>query len=233
MINFIILTKTKDENIFNMTNNLIQSIKNTIYPENTTFSNYRIIIIESQKNCKYKFDNCITLQFDQQNFNYNHAINQSINYCLSNFMQNDWFCFMNNDLICDKEWILKINNVYSSNSQILSFGFETPYIKKKNLEFQIGYNLFKHLMGCVIFCNKQVILKIGKWDQMFDYYYQDDDYLQQLQKYNILHAVIKDCRITHLGQKTFTNIQKCRQDSKKFINKYGINKFIEIQYNKR
>ena len=38
-----------------MTNELINSIENTIYPENTLFSGYRIIIIESF-NTQFKYE---------------------------------------------------------------------------------------------------------------------------------------------------------------------------------
>lgn len=248
MINFIILTKTSNSQLFNITNELIDSLINTQYPNSGEFSKYRIILVQSDKTNKFKYtlhENMYLVSFSDEKFNYNKALNQGIKYCFENFEQNDWFCFMNNDIICDKNWIKAISNEYNKNKNIKSF---CPNTGKILQDVQFGYCLHKHIIGYCFLTHVDVIKSLNLFDENFDFFYQDDDYSQQLRLNNILHACVKASNIIHKQSVTINSqlntkvdasdltnpnpiTQKLILDSQKFIKKYSKEIFIsrEIQ----
>lgn len=237
MINYIILTKTTNEFIYLMTNNLLQSLKETIYPAQNGFENYRIIIVESQKECQYTYDSTKTINFDftkYNKFNYNYALNQGLQYCLKTFNNNDWFVFMNNDIVCDKNWICAINDTYNNDKRILSF---SPFIKNTKYidNTSIGYILGKNFVGWCFMYKYDVYKIIGEFDEKFDFYFQDDDYIEQLKIYKLLNASIKNCIVQHIGQQTTgkEDIKKLLEDRDKFIVKYSVDTYIRNEREKR
>ena len=107
MIDYVILTNTRTEKDYNMTMNLIDSLKNTIYPkESIEFSSYRITLVENNIGSGgFTYPNdCTVVNFDMSKynmFNYNYAMNIGYRYCLDNFDDTDWFCALNNDVVCE------------------------------------------------------------------------------------------------------------------------------------
>lgn len=229
MINFIILTKTDSEEKYKMTNNLIQSIHNTIYPKNGSFSNYRILVIESIKtDFKYQEE---TLELVNNTFNYNYSLNRGIDYFISKYTQNDWFCFMNNDIICDSQWINKISKVYQKDNQIKSFSPDSGNLVN---DYEYGYTLFKHLNGYCFITHKKALEKINNFDETFSFYFQDDDYLMQIKLNNIKHCCVKNSIVRHIGSCTHTeSLERLLQDRDKFIVKYGKDAYINLEIQKK
>ena len=79
-----------------------------------------------------------------------------------------------------------------------------------------------------------VLMTIGKFDEQFDFYFQDDDYIEQLRLYNIKHASIKSSIVAHLGQKTTgkEDMNKLYDGREKFICKYGEQIYQQREFEK-
>jgi len=221
MINYIILTKTENDRVFFMVQQLIESLKKTIYVKSSTFDKFRILLVESAVNSKYKFgDDIIVLNYDNDKFNYNHALNIGINHCETSFNDNDWYCYMNNDIVCDRNWMKFIYSCYCKNPYLQAYSPRCDFTIK---EVSIGYVLGRDMCGYCFMHSKKILSIIGKFDETFDMYFQDDDYLMQLKKHNLLQASIKDSIVVHLGQQTTgkENMQKLEDGKQKYIKKHG------------
>lgn len=82
--------------------------------------------------------------------------------------------------------------------------------------------------------HKDVLDEIGEFDENFDFYFQDDDYAEQLKKYNIKHMSVAISIVTHLGQQT-TGPEKMNvllDGANKFIAKYGLQTYLVNEQNK-
>lgn len=239
MINFIILSNTKSQKHFDMTKSLIDSLTNTIFPttDKTKLDTYRIIIVETQQNFKYNLPNVTTITYDVTKynyFNYNYAVNQGLKYCYNTFTDNDWFCILNNDVIVTNTWLLEIEKAVLADNELDSI---CPNINTVTDGVNYGYALWIHLDGCCILAKKSVYDKIGFLDEDFVFYFQDDDYLEQLRRYNIKHGKVMSSKITHLGAQTMPEndtirplLFYCRDI---FIKKYGIDTYIQRENEKR
>lgn len=232
MINFIILTNTISEKIYSMTQNAINSIVNS-KDADFPFDEKRIFIIESNKQTIFNYTNSKTILYDREKFNYNHAINIGLDFINADINDdNNWFCFMNNDIICDDDWLIEISKAYQKDKSIMSFSPQC--IKKCQNDVELGYVLGKHLQGYCFISNSQVIKAIEKFDETFDFYFQDDDYLEQIRMRQIKHACVKKSIVIHLGQQTTgkEDMNKLFQDRDRFIRKYSMQTYIAREYEK-
>jgi len=101
-------------------------------------------------------------------FNYNYALNIGYNHCLSMHKDTDWFCVFNNDVICEPDWLQEISKAITVNPHIESVG---PNPHQRNNGVIYGYTLFKHMDGCCILHRRNILDKIGMWDEAFDFAY--------------------------------------------------------------
>lgn len=240
MINFIILTYTLSKQHEQLTNNLVTSLINANTPTtNNYLDKYRIIAIETNQSFIYSNENIHTIKYDlskYNSFNYNHAINQAVNFCLTNYDDNDWFCILNNDVIVDKNWLVEIDNALTIDPSIDSI-CPSLVTNKTTAGISYGYALHRHFIGCCYIFRKSVYEKLKEFDEYFDFYFQDDDYLECLRIHNIKNAMVLSSKITHLTSATAKysgkTYNKLIEDSKKFISKYGIDVYIQREKEKR
>jgi len=47
--------------------------------------------------------------------------------------------------------------------------------------------------------NSRALKQIGPFDETFDFYFQDDDYLEQLRIRGLKHATVKNAVVKHFG----------------------------------
>lgn len=236
MINHIILANGKSDYHMAMTQLCIESIVASKRPATNGLDTSRIVVVESLNHPVYnKVD--VMLRYDctkYKQFNYNYALNQGINYCQRSFQDNDWWCFMNNDVVVQPNWLLEIEKAVKSDPQLDSI---CPNINKMECGIKYGYTVWKHLNGCCILCKDVVLQKIGLFDEEFYFYFQDDDYLEQLRLHNIKHGKVMSSLITHLGSQTLPEDDSSRpllfycRDV--FIKKYTLQTYIQREMEKR
>lgn len=91
-------------------------------------------------------------------FNYNHALNIGVQRYMHIFDMpssddgDSWFCFMNNDVICSKDWLVELDKAVREHPEMDSM---CPNIRERGEGVRFGYATWVHLDGCCIFLQEQ------------------------------------------------------------------------------
>jgi GT2 family glycosyltransferase len=207
-IDVIILSYAKNDEILQMNIDCINSIL-----DSTKNYNFNFIVVETEndKSFNYPFKNVKVIQ-PNESFNYNKFLNFGLDYC-----KNNWILISNNDTIYHKNFLEEMLESYSLDDEILSMSpmddsWHCHKTFDKSILIHYGYRVPFHITGWSILLNKLVIDKIGKFDETFDFWYQDNDYAANLIVNNIKHALITNSKITHLTSKSHDLID----DEKKY-----------------
>jgi len=201
-VNIIILSKTSSPEIYAMVLKCISSVieSNVETPE----AHLRVILVESNKNYLeegYNYPSHVTVIVPPEEFNFHQFMNIGIKHS-----EADYYALCNNDLVVSKDWLLAIFELKERYPHISSF---SPYDEKGNHHFTVeatkgrshvlGYTGGVELMGWCIVLDKATLDVIGPLDEKFDFYYADDDYGASLRRYNLLHAMVFDSHVQHIG----------------------------------
>lgn len=143
---------------------------------------------------------------------------------------------MNNDVAVDKNWLVEIDNALTVDPTIDSI-CPSLTTNKENTGIKYGYTLFKNFTGCCYIFRKSVYEKLKEFDEYFDFYFQDDDYLERLRLNNIKNAMVLPSKVTHLDSATVKltgkKWNKLFEGRDKFIKKYGNAVFKQREKEKR
>jgi GT2 family glycosyltransferase len=229
-VDVICLTNTVDINSFELTKRTIDSI---FYSEKTI--TFNIILIESNPNSLFTYDNVSHYIKPNISFNYNKYLNIA-----SEYLTSDWVLITNNDVRYEKNWFSEIIKVYTQDTTIESFSpkeilfYSTIYADHFGSEhcvesaYWVNYKVSEGLFGWSLVMKKRVWDLIYPWDEQFDFYYQDNDYSKIIESLGIKHALVRDSLTLHLGNlsllKNKYNSEKQKKmdyDYKKFIKKWG------------
>lgn len=182
-IDVIILSYMKSAREYKLTLDCINSLRC-----NTIESN--IILIETNpkiKNYKNSFNEDVLI-IPEIEFNYNKFINIGLQKTKTNYI-----LISNNDVIYDK-------NCLSILKQKLDEKYDSVSPTTKYIDNDIeGYEVGKIVTGWSIMFKKQILDKIGYFDERFTFWYQDNDYSNWLKKCRLKHALIKNAYINHLS----------------------------------
>jgi hypothetical protein len=234
MIDIIILTYTKNSEYYEMVLRCITSyLKEEQYINN-------IILVESNKD----FDNSIWKNISNKiisvvppyDFNYNKFLNIALTYCTSEFI-----CISNNDVItkpkCLENMVFafnKINTLMSASPVDRSWHRNTYNDFPEDNTLYFGYETTKFLLGFCLFMRKQVFDIIGKFDERFDFYFQDNDYERCLQANKLPHALNTASQIEHglnkpESEETSDQVRKKLLDAQEvFYRKWNTEGFTKI-----
>lgn len=225
-IDVICLTDTYDNSMYEITNRVIKSLR--ISEKNVKFN---IILLESNKETNFTYENVDVYVRPEEEFNYNKYLNIANEYLTS-----DWVLVTNNDVIYQREWFSKIQEIYNKRPDIESFSpkevlfYSTIYGDHFDSEDEYfeGYNVTESVMGWSLVMRKRVWDEIYPWDENFDFYYQDNDYAKTIESKGIKHAVVRDSLTLHIGNINFfkSNVdedrdKKMEEDYYKFIKKWN------------
>ena len=100
-LDVIILTNTADQGIYQMTENAIESLKESEEP-----GKFNIIIVESNKRSTYEY-NVDHQIHPSEDFNYNTYLNIGSKYCVS-----EYSAVSNNDVLFRKNWWTKMKQAF-------------------------------------------------------------------------------------------------------------------------
>lgn len=207
-IDCIILTKTADDTLYNLTR---QTIDTLILSESSHKFNIKLIESNYSSPYKYEYPNVEVIQ-PIETFNYNRFLNFGLNKCKS-----DWIIISNNDVIYTSNWLNNLLVEYDKDNELLSMCPYEPnwhsgyYPIAKEINY--GYDAKTFVTGWCILINKKVFDIIGKFDEQFAFWYQDDDYGLTLKKYGIKHAMIKSSIVYHLHSRSHHLLQQHEPNS--------------------
>lgn len=173
-------------------------------PPGTGLSEFKITTVESCPGVEYP--QAEALEYGNPpgmtGFNYNHALNIGVQRYRHIFDMpssddgDSWFCFMNNDVICSKDWLVELDKAVREHPEMDSM---CPNIRERGEGVRFGYATWVHLDGCCIFCRSRALKKIWPFDERFRFFFQDDDYCEQLALHKIVHGKVMSSMIRHLG----------------------------------
>lgn len=196
-VSLILLSKTNSELVYNMTKACIDSFIQSAHVANKS---YEIIVVESEiKSTYFEGDTSINIIKPIEEFNFHAFLNIGVKKANSNY-----YILSNNDIVFNENWLLETFTVIKNNSTIKSF---SPYdvlsnkLDKKSIDnhsYIEGYEIQKHIAGWCIVMHKSVYRTIKGLDEQFHFYYADNDYAMQLQKFNVKHALVTNAKVTHL-----------------------------------
>jgi GT2 family glycosyltransferase len=198
-ISAIVLSKTSDLEHYGLTCRTINSL------QSSTGWVHDIIIVESMPESHIKengfiYPGCEVI-YPETEFNYNKFLNIGIASAKA-----DWVLLCNNDLYFYKNWLQEINIVLESDSDVKSICPISPsWHLHQDLKdnYEIGYDVSKHICGWCILANRDMINNCNLFDENFKFWYQDNDYAMTLQKNNIKHCLSKQSRVQHFISKSY------------------------------
>jgi GT2 family glycosyltransferase len=219
-LSVIILAMTTTEEFFEMTSNCINSL---VASERNI--EIEIIVIETNKNyfnLGFIYPDSVKVIVPEAEFNFHKFLNIGIKASTG-----DYIALCNNDLVFHENWFREILKIKEQYPKIKSFSpngkiNDSSFINK----FEIGYKVQTHVKGWCIVANREVFPKIGFLDEIFDFYYADNDYAMSLKCNNIKHALVFNSHVTHLEKKSSSNNGNNLKNKKSFIEKYKIPNYL-------
>jgi len=194
IVDVIILSYAKTESIVEMNNNCINSLNSS-----SDEHKFNIILIEtdSTKEYVYQQENVKVIQPGIE-FNYNKFLNIGLKEC-----KNEWVLISNNDTIYHKHFLENMFDIQKNDTTLLSMSpMDDTWFRHNTFDrlnpVYYGYRTSYELTGWSILANKKVFDIIGEFDEEFTFWYQDNDYSNNLIKYGIKHALITNSKVTHL-----------------------------------
>jgi GT2 family glycosyltransferase len=195
-IDVIFLSYTKDLQYYGLTQRAI----NTLRELNKQYS-FNIIIVETNKNLYdngFVYENCKVIM-PKEEFNYNKFLNIGLNECKNNFV-----LISNNDVIFTQNSVEEMmcaieNSKAGSASPREPNWFQQQEFNVVGSDFVEGYEIGKHLTGWCLLIKKQTLDVLGKFDENFKFWYQDNDYAECLKRNNIKHVIALKSRVYHVN----------------------------------
>lgn len=189
-LSIIIISYSINEELRKMTQEAVNSAKSCSDTEK------EIIIVESEDVKFEHVDKFISSK--GLDLNYNHFLNLGIMEA-----KGEYIALCNNDLIFHKDWDKNIIRIMEENNILSACPLNSKPEESSN-EFVKGYGMGQtgQIYGWCIVINKKVIEKIEKLDEAVEFWYSDNIYAEQLKKYGIEHALVKNSFVEHLKSKS-------------------------------
>jgi len=193
-LDVIILSNTANIEYYKLLEQCINSLKNNDIK-------YNIIVVETNfklKNKKIPLDS-VNFIFPGEKFNYNKFLNIGIEQS-----KTDTILISNNDIVYDPKCLDFLYNGLNFYSSVSPYdkNHHPKFFKDVTDKFIEGYDVGKHVVGYSIMFKKEILKYIGKFDEHFKFWYQDNDYCNLLKKYNLKHALIMDAQCYHYGEQS-------------------------------
>lgn len=222
MIDVIILTDSTDVALTQRTIDTLH-YTDTVYP-------IHIQLVDSGTNDPLRYRGYSNYIHPESSFNYNKFLNIAITYCTGK-----WVVISNDDVSYEKHWFTEMMNVYDQRPDIEAFSPKDPLLYMRYFpnhfigrvdDYFESYAVTEALQGWCTVIKRTALDKILPFDEMFDMYYQDNDYAERLKQAGIKHALVRHSIVCHMetlnvGQISEAKSRKLRIDEIKFRNKWN------------
>ena len=199
IISTIILSYALDDEIYQMNCQCIESLLNS---EQWEDGQLEILLIESNKQNPYSYDERVKVLVPDEVFNFHHFFNIG-----RSITRGDFIAFCNNDIVFRKGWFSAIMEVKKKHPKFMCFSpLDRSYplmsedILPSSQDYYIGWNNKKHFAAWCFVWERRVFDIIGPFDETFDFYSADDDELQTLRYYAIPNVVVTHSEVKHISQ---------------------------------
>lgn len=226
-IEAIILSKTSDIIHYGHTCRTINSLN----ASNDWSGNIIVVESEDELNVRqqgFVYYDCLVV-FPREKFNYNRFLNIGIENLKKD---TEWILICNNDLYFTPLWWKNMKLIMEQHPEILSYSPIAPswhlHSSIINDPIQIGYDVSKHVCGWCILVHRSVITSCNLFDEQFEFWYQDNDYSEELKLHNVKHALVPSSKVYHMisASHDLLNEKKysmTHAQQEKFLNKWKRN----------
>jgi GT2 family glycosyltransferase len=212
-VDCIILTNSDNADKIRLTKRTILTLK-----DSEPNINFDVYLVDSANSSHPQHYNTITTKYIQpkENFNYNRFLNIA-----SSYLKNDWVIISNNDVGYEYGWLSEIFKIHQERPDIESFSPKDPLLYMKYYDWHfVGseakyyecYKVTEAVNGWCIVIKKCALDKILPFDEIFDMYYQDNDYAETLKSKGIKHALVRNSIACHLNT---LNVRMMNDDQKR------------------
>lgn len=221
-LSVVILAMTNSFDLYKMTVDCIESL---VSSESEVVM--EILVVESNKNYrseKFQYPDYVKVIIPDGTFNFHKFLNIGIKVSRGEFV-----ALCNNDLLFHKNWFTEILNIKQENPSIKSFSpnaVDGGFTSDKR--FEIGYKVQSHVKGWCLVAERSIFIKIGYLDELFDFYYADNDYAMSLKLHNIKHAVVFNSYVEHLEKRSSGSILDPNKGLE-MIQKYSIPSYLFLE----
>lgn len=157
---------------------------------------FKIIILESnEKENAYQEFNILQIN-TLPPLNCAKALNLGIKECRKD---TNLIVICNNDLIFETSWATNLLKAFKEHNLDSGCPFDPRY---HNLTYKdkitFGYGFRQEVIGWCIAITLNTYSIIENFDEQFDFYYGDNDYIMKLKKYKLKHALVGTSYVQHL-----------------------------------
>jgi hypothetical protein len=207
-INAVILTRTVNDEVRQMTKTCVESL----LEHGQDDAAIHVTIVESSPEGTQELvypSPWNTIRPDS-NFNFHRYLN-----CGIAAQQADYYLLCNNDLLFHAGWLRELLDAFKvaglGSASPISPGLESQERLRKHSrsKFRLGYHIAREISGWCLLVSADTLRQVGPLDELFDFYFADNDYTVELRRHNIKHALVFDSKVSHLVDKsqsmTFVN----------------------------
>jgi len=196
-VNAVILTRTVDDEVFQMTKTCVESMLEHGQDDATI----HVTLVESGPAGAPELvypSPWNTIRPDSS-FNFHAFLNRGIAA-----QQADYHLLCNNDLLFHAGWLRELLDAFKvaglGSASPMSPGLESQEVLRKTSrsKFKLGYQIAREISGWCLLVSADTVRQIGPLDELFDFYFADYDYALELRRRNIKHALVFDSKVSHL-----------------------------------
>ena len=172
-----------------------------------------IIVVESgdlDKAQQIVENKAILIPYNFSDFNFHRALNLGLENANGRLI-----CFSNNDVIFYKDWFKHIDRSITQYDLDLASPVDPKEDKlwmthKENVSVIEGFQIQKHFKGWCFVAHKRVFKVIDKFDERFDFYFADDDFITQVEFSGFKHAAVLFSKVHHLAKDSTSDVKDAR-----------------------
>ena len=208
---------------------LTQRTIDTLHDSEIDFR-FRVQLVDSGTQDPNRYARIHNYIHPESSFNYNKFLNIAFTYC-----QADWVVISNDDVSYEKGWFTEMMTVHQQRPDIEAFSPRDPLLYMRYFpnhfiggvdDYFESYAVTEALQGWCTVIKRTALDKILPFDEMFDMYYQDNDYAERLKEAGIKHALVRDAIVCHMETLNVQQIgeakaKKLRIDEIKFRTKWN------------
>jgi GT2 family glycosyltransferase len=204
----IILTNTVDKDVFDMTENAIQSLRHS-----ESQNKFRVILVESNQDNSFSYTADIIVKYTGE-FSYNKALNMAFEN-----LQSDWVYVSNNDVIFQQNWYSTLRyymDIFDLDSA--SPRCPTPQQGTTQMAQQmilgypecsviLGFQPIIHFCGWGWLMKRSVLELIRPFPEDLKFWFQDNHMALLLQSMGKKHGCVTSSHVIHFGQRSYRIIK--------------------------
>jgi GT2 family glycosyltransferase len=208
---------------------LTQRTIDTLHDSEIDFK-FRVQLVDSGTQDPNRYARIHNYIHPENSFNYNKFLNIAFTYC-----QGDWVVISNDDVAYERWWFSEMMKVHDYREDIEAFSPKDPLLYARwfpnhfvgtDSKYHESYAVTEALQGWCTVIKRCALDKILPFDELFDMYYQDNDYAERLKQVGVKHALVRHSIVCHMetlnvGQISEAKSRKLRIDEIKFRNKWN------------